>query len=69
MTGPNSFGAFMQNSGFAAVPSPDIPYPGSDHYFTGGCIINSIIYSMKQTASWCDPEMRESQPRVNKMLI
>jgi len=36
MTGPNSFGAFMQNSGFAAVPSPDIPYPGSDHYFTGG---------------------------------
>jgi len=40
MTGPYSFGAFMQNSGFAAVPSPDIPYPGSDHYFTGGYTTN-----------------------------
>jgi len=36
MTGPNSFGALMQESGFAAVPSPDIPYPGNDLYFTGG---------------------------------
>merc|ERR1719369_414416 len=38
LSGPNSFGSLMQQSGFAAVPSPDIPYPGTDLYFSGGYI-------------------------------
>lgn len=34
--GPTSFGGLMETEGFAAVPSPRTPGPGSNPYFTGG---------------------------------
>jgi len=36
LRGSRSFGAFLQAEGFASVPSPTTPGPGSNPYFTGG---------------------------------
>jgi autotransporter-associated beta strand protein len=36
LRGTNSFGALIDAEGYPAVPSPDIPNPGTDPYFNGG---------------------------------
>jgi autotransporter-associated beta strand protein len=36
LRGSNSFGALIDAEGYPAVPSPDIPNPGTDPYFNGG---------------------------------
>ena len=36
LRGPTSLGALYSANGFAAVPSPSDPSPGSDDYFSGG---------------------------------
>jgi autotransporter-associated beta strand protein len=36
LRGTNSFGALIEAEGYPAVPSPDIPNPGTDPYFDGG---------------------------------
>ena len=38
MIGPESFGAYLENEGFKAVPSPRENSPGSHDYFSGGYI-------------------------------
>jgi len=38
LSGPNSFGALMEQTGFHAVPSPRQPTPNGDKYFDGGHI-------------------------------
>lgn len=34
--GPNSLGGMLNRAGFAAVPSPQIPTPGTEAFFSGG---------------------------------
>lgn len=36
-----SFGAYLSNSGYPAVPSPNIQNPGSDPYFSGGYTVET----------------------------
>ncbi len=36
LRGPSSFGGFLQDNGFDAVPSPQHPGPGGQGYFSGG---------------------------------
>lgn len=36
LRGPDSFGAYLEEEGYAAVPSPTNPGPGSNSYFSGG---------------------------------
>jgi N-formylglutamate amidohydrolase len=36
LRGPGSIGAVLAARGYAAVPSPSIPSPGTDPYFSGG---------------------------------
>ena len=36
LRGTNSFGALIDAEGYPAVPSPDIPNPGTDPYYNGG---------------------------------
>ena len=38
MAGDQSFGAFLEQEGFRAVPSPKQPFPGTDKYYRGGYI-------------------------------
>jgi N-formylglutamate amidohydrolase len=36
LRGPSSLGGLLQRAGYASVPSPGTPGPGSDPYFNGG---------------------------------
>lgn len=40
ISGSESLGAFLEQEGFLAVPSPRKPTPGSDKYYRGGFITN-----------------------------
>jgi Bacterial Ig-like domain (group 2) len=39
LRGPTSLGGFLEQAGYATVPSPSIPDAGSDPYFSGGYTI------------------------------
>ena len=50
LRGPTSLGGLLQDRGVPSVPSPDMPSPGSDPYFSGG-------YSTERHGSRADTEL------------
>lgn len=50
LRGPTSLGGLLEDRGVPAVPSPSIPGPGSDTYFSGG-------YSTRRHGSMADTEL------------